>query len=124
MIRKRLILVSSLVILGCTPRACKKREIMYEEVNKPDSEKSWKKENNHVVREVKELKQLEINWRQWSCCKDICSRKNNLQSVKQVVGSPYLECTCKDGRIFEIRKKKQKAKYNDPGKIYIPTRKK
>lgn len=54
--------------------------------------------------------EIEVNWRQWLCCWDLCGKKNNLYKINKSAASRYMECTCKDGRRFEVRKMKKKAK--------------
>jgi len=48
---------------------------------------------------------IDVNWRQWLCCWDTCGKKNNLHKISKSSNSPYLNCVCKDGRVFELRKK-------------------
>ena len=60
---------------------------------------------------------IEVNWRQWKCCIDICGGKRNLMSVsREVKQTDYIVCECRDKRRFHL--KKIKGPKGPPGQGY------
>jgi len=71
---------------------------------------------NNKRKYVKVGSKIEVNWRQWLCCWDTCGKRNNLQSLIKYSDSSFIDCLCKDGRLFQIRKKgRTKIGLQDPG---------
>ena len=48
-----------------------------------------------------------VTWRHMRCCYDLCKRKEP-EAVRKEPNSPYIICTCKNGKQFRVTKLENK----------------